>query len=177
MKADSLLTPISGHTRRCYLGSMLWKTALAICFWMSLAGEGYAQTRRSESSFNSFLTDGKGTRDRITLVGEPRSPQLDALLPANATKMFRVVLICSVTKAGKLSGCRKDPSFPHQFGDLAVARKALKGVSVSNQDVMEIRRKGLQLEVVVYLDDPTRPLDRFNLWSVPTPEPAPPPLR
>lgn len=154
---------------------MIWKTAFAICYGIPLASEGLAQTQWSQSAFNSFLIDRRGARDRVTLVGEPRSPQLDTLLPANVTKMFRVVLNCSVAKSGKPFACRKDPASPDQLGDIAVARKALHGVSVAQLDIAEFRRRDAKLQVVISLDDPTRQLDRYNPWSVPTPEPVAPP--
>jgi hypothetical protein len=175
VKTECRLLPTCRHTWRCYRSSMLWKTVFATCYGISLASEGLAQTHWSQSAFNSFLTNRGGARDRVTLVGKPRSSQLDTLLPANAMKMFRVVLSCSVANSGKLFACRKDPAFPEQFGDMAVARKALDGVSVARLDIAKFRRKNAKLQVVIDLDDPTRPLDRYNFWSVPTPEPVAPP--
>lgn len=154
---------------------MPWKTAFIICFGVSVAAQGQTQSRLSESSFNTFVTDGKDLRNRITLAGEPSRRQLDALLPAKATKMFRVALNCAVDKLGKPASCHRDQSFPDQFGDVAVARKTLKGLRVSEKDMSGIREKGLRLQVVVYLDDPARSLDRSNPWSIPTPAPRPDP--
>jgi hypothetical protein len=150
---------------------MTWKTAFIICCGLSLAAESHAQSRLSESSFNTFVTDGRDLRDRITLAGEPNRRQLDALLPANVTKMFRVVLTCAVDKARMPTRCRRDRSFPDQFGDVAVAIEALKGSSVSKPDAAHISEKSFRLQVVVYLDDPTRSLDRYNPWTVSTPAP------
>lgn len=154
---------------------MKWKTALTVCFGLALAAEGHAQSRLSESSFDTFVTDGKDFRDRITLVGVPSRRQLDALLPANATKMFRVVVSCTVDKTRMPTRCRRDRSFLDQFGDVSVALEALKGSSVSEPDAAMIRDKGLRLQVVLYIDDPARSLDRSNPWSIPTPTPPPDP--
>jgi len=154
---------------------MTWKTALIVCFGLALGAEGHAQSRLSESSFDTFVTDGKDLRDRITLVGAPSRRKLDTLLPTNATRMFRVVVSCSIDKTGMPTRCRKDRSFPDQFGDVAVALEALKESSASTPDAAMIRENGLRLQVVVYLDDPARPLDRYNSSTVPTLAPAPDP--
>ena len=154
---------------------MRWKTAASILLGLSLASGAQPQSKRSLSSFDTFLTDGANYRARVKLVGEPNPQQLDKLLPQHAKKMLRVVMLCDVDGERRPRRCRRDPSFPTQFGSIAVAQKTLQGVTVSEKDTDEIRRRGLRLQVALYLDDPARELDRSNPWVVPIPPPPPPP--
>lgn len=182
LRADRALLPWTfspdcGHSPLGYEAVMSWKAAVIVVPLLWSVEVGHAQSRLSESSFNSFVTDGDKRLRRISLVGEPTPRELDLLLPASATKMFRIVLTCAIRKSGKLQQCRRDGSFPEQVGGVAIARRAIRGAHISQSDMEQINGRGLRLQTVVYLDDPSRSLDRSNPWVVidyspPAPLPA-----